>query len=653
MRKKEITIVSIILLIAGSYSLLFFQQRIAEQNIRDSLFLSHRNNQIEITKGVSEHFSSDLRLIASILQGLSDSNYLQQGELYGDRVGNLIEERFNQINNISKVDGLFIADKNNIITYNKVAEGQRSFVNIDISLREYVNETRGTLNPVFSNGFKGIDGIYKIALTYPIINKDTEEYLGMVGVEIPSVDFISRYGNVYNIDSQFLVSYDKNSYYISTPRTNFLGKSLFSDEVQRFFNFNDIQNKYYQNVFDGRQSGGYAIYDFGTGERLNTGYPVSVDNKSIYFVFIITPTASVYSDIDETLSAERSKFFLLIAGITAAIVILVLFLVKLNSILNERIKRRTKDLEELNKRLKIANEQLNIHDSMQKEFINIAAHELRTPTQVISGNLDLIKMTYVPSLFQASSSGQNSNNIDKDFEKLFKDKDRLNDFAFGLVSTYRNAQRLEKLVNNILDISRIESNRLELHKESFNLNEKIKNVIKDVHTKADLSSHHASPSFTPVDIVFESQEDPITVFADKIRIFEVLSNLINNAIRFSNGKPITISAKVIPKNKIGSIKSNLNSKLVDIKNRMENKDDEKLVVVVSIRDRGKGIDSDILPRLFTKFATKSDRGTGLGLYIAKSIIEAHGGNIWAQNNYDGNNGATFSFSLPIGHGFNN
>ncbi|CAN5849160.1 hypothetical protein BH23THE1_BH23THE1_15360 [soil metagenome] len=651
-RKKEIIIVSIILLIAGSYSLLFFQQSIAEQNIRDSLFLSHRNNQIEITKGVSEHISSDLRLISSILQGLSDSSYLQQGELYGDKVASLIEERFNQINNISKVDGLFIADKNNIITYNKVAEGQRSFVNIDISLREYVNETRSTLNPVFSNGFKGIDGTYKIALTYPIINKDTKEYLGMVGVEIPSVDFISRYGNVYNIDSQFLVAYDKNSNYISTPRTDFLGKRLFSDEVQRFFNFNDIQNKYYQNVFDGRQSGGYAIYDFGTGERLNTGYPVSVDNKSIYFVFIITPTASVYSDINETLSAERSKFFLLIAGITAAIVILVLFLVKLNSILNERIKRRTKDLEESNKRLKMANEQLNIHDNMQKEFINIAAHELRTPTQAISGNLELMKMAYIPSLFQASSTGQNSNNIDKDFEILFKDKNRLNDFAFGLISTYRNAQRLEKLVNNILDISRIESNRLELHKESFNLNEKIQNVIKDIHTKTNLSSHHANSS-TPVDIVFKPQGDPITVFADKIRIFEVLSNLINNAIKFSNGKPITISAKVIPKNEIGSIKSNLNSKLVDIENRRENKDKMMMVVIVSIRDMGKGIDSDILPRLFTKFATKSERGTGLGLYIAKSIIEAHGGNIWAQNNYDGDNGATFSFSLPIGHGFNN
>ena len=101
---------------------------------------------------------------------------MQQGELYGDRVGNLMEERFNQINNISKIDGLFIADKNNIITHNKVSEGQRSFVNIDISLRDYVNETKSNLKPVFSNGFKGIDGTYKIALTSPIINRDNKEY---------------------------------------------------------------------------------------------------------------------------------------------------------------------------------------------------------------------------------------------------------------------------------------------------------------------------------------------------------------------------------------------------------------------------------------------------------------------------------------------
>ncbi len=152
-RKKQTIIISMIFIIAASYSLLFYQQYIAEQNIRNSIFQEYKNNQIKITEALSEHISSDLRLISSILQGLSDSSYLQQGELYGDKVEKLVSERFDQINNISKIDGLFIADKNNVITHNKVSAGQRSFVNIDISLRDYVNETRSTLSPVFSNGF--------------------------------------------------------------------------------------------------------------------------------------------------------------------------------------------------------------------------------------------------------------------------------------------------------------------------------------------------------------------------------------------------------------------------------------------------------------------------------------------------------------------
>ena len=431
-----------ILIIAVSYFLLFHQQYIAEQNIRDRIFLDYKNNQIEITKALSEHISSDLRLISSIIQGLSESSYLQRGELYGDRVVNLIEKRFNQINNITKIDGLFIADKDNIITYNKVSEGQRSFVNIDISLREYVDETRSTLNPVFSNGFKGIDGTYKIALTFPIINMDNKEYIGMVGVEIPSVDFFARYGNVYNVNSTFLVTYDRNLNYISTPRSNFLGQNLFGDQVQRFFHFNEIQNGYYQRVFDGRLLGGYAIYDFGTGERLNTGYPVSIGEEPKYFVFIITPTISVYQDINETLSNERTKFFILIASITAAILILILFLVKLNSLLNKQVETRTMELEKTNQNLKIANEQLNIHDKMQKEFINIAAHELRTPIQLILGAIE----------------------ASKDTSKNDKQKELSNIIV-------RNAERLKQLAEDILDVTRIESNSLDLKKEVFDLND--------------------------------------------------------------------------------------------------------------------------------------------------------------------------------------
>jgi signal transduction histidine kinase len=589
-RRKEMVIASIIIIIAVSYFLLFFQQNIAEQNIRDSLFLAHRNNQVEITKGISEHVSSDLRLVTSILQGLSDSSYLQQGELYGDRVGNLMGARFDQINKISKIDGLFIADRNNIITYNKVPVGQRSFVNIDISFRDYVRETKSTLSPVFSNGFRGIDGTYKIALTFPIINRDSKEYIGMVGVEIPSVDFFARYGNVYNIDSTFLVAYDRNSNYISTPRTNFLGESLFSNEVQRFFNFNGIQNKYYRNVFDGQLLGGYAIYDFGAGERLNTGYPVSVDGKPKYFVFVITPTTSVYSDINKTLSAERSKFFLLIAGITTAILILILFLVKLNSILNEQVKRRTKDLEESNKRLKTANEKLNIHDKMQKEFINITAHELRTPIQPI-----LVLTEYI-------------RNKTKDKEQI-----ELLDVII------KNTKRLKNLAEEILDVTRIERGVMSLNKERFCLDELVVDTVKELQSILDNNNK----------IKFEydiHNNDPVLIYADKSRIRQVLSNLISNSIKF------------VPNEGIISLKVEMR-KSDDGNNSKEN-------VVVSIKDTGIGIDEAIIPKLFTKFASKSFQGTGLGLYISKSIVESHGGKIWAENNEDGK-GATFSFSLPI------
>ena len=198
-------------------------------------------------------------------------------------------------------------------------------------------------------------------------------------------------------------------------------------------------------------------------------------------------------------------------------------------------------------------------------------------------------------------------------------------------------------MNDVLDTSRIESNRLDLHKEFFNLNEKIQNVIKDVHTKTNISSLHANSS-TPIDIVFDSQEDPITVFADKIRIFEVLSNLINNAIKFSNGESITISAIKFQNN--GNKMNHINHEDPEYGERDSRKEKDDELVIVSIKDKGKGIDEEILPRLFNKFVTKSEQGTGLGLFIAKNIIEAHGGRIWAQNNKN-EKGATFSFSLPL------
>jgi two-component system, OmpR family, sensor histidine kinase VicK len=237
-------------------------------------------------------------------------------------------------------------------------------------------------------------------------------------------------------------------------------------------------------------------------------------------------------------------------------------------------------------------EQLKIHDKMQKEFINIAAHELRTPIQPILGLTQVI----------LSRIG----NKEEDDELL------------NVIS--RNAKRLQRLTEDILDVTKIESHSLNIKKEWFNLNDMISNIVNDSLTGVDASLKKESNAPT---IKLEYNVQNIFVQADKGRITQVIYNLLSNAIKFTQE---------------GTISINLERK---------NEDDNNDYVLISVKDNGQGIDPSILPKLFTKFATKSEiGGTGLGLFISKSIVEAHGGRMCAQNNPD-SKGATFAFSLPI------
>jgi two-component system, OmpR family, sensor histidine kinase VicK len=232
-------------------------------------------------------------------------------------------------------------------------------------------------------------------------------------------------------------------------------------------------------------------------------------------------------------------------------------------------------------------QQLKSQDKMQKEFIDIAAHELRTPIQPILGLAQVLKD-------QISDSTQ---------------------IRF-LDIILRNAERLQQLQGDMLDVTRIESGSMKIHKESFNLNELIFHLLQDfnTHLKDD----------TRIKLNYRTDGD-VWVIADKNRIIQVISNLLANAIKFTKAGKILVQ-----------LRKRKGKKIADSNNQ----------VIVSIKDEGSGIDPSIMPRLFTKFATKSDKGTGLGLYISKSIVEAHGGKIWAENNRDGK-GATFTFTLPI------
>jgi two-component system sensor histidine kinase VicK len=227
-------------------------------------------------------------------------------------------------------------------------------------------------------------------------------------------------------------------------------------------------------------------------------------------------------------------------------------------------------------------EQLKNHDKMQREFINIAAHELRTPIQPIL------------SLSQTLQSNISNNTKQQELLDVI----------------VRNAKRLRLLTENILDASKIESHSLNLNKVLVNLNEIIINTIADCRRQIKDANTQK--------LVFEPTED-VLIYADRERLLQVFANLLNNAIKFTKDGIITITAE---------------------------KDSHDTNALVTIKDTGIGIDPGILPRLFTKFAAKSQTGTGLGLFITKSIVEAHGGKIWAENNPDGK-GARFLFTLPI------
>ncbi|MGN6346927.1 MAG: ATP-binding protein [Candidatus Nitrosocosmicus sp.] len=248
-------------------------------------------------------------------------------------------------------------------------------------------------------------------------------------------------------------------------------------------------------------------------------------------------------------------------------------------------------------------------EELQKDFVHIAAHELRNPIQPILGLSSLLMKTKPTD--------------EKEYQNIIK-----------IIN--RNAKKLIQLTNDILDVTKIETNNLNLDKQMFNINYLLSDIIEDYKNRLDndqikLEYDHVLSKGIKVNNDSEMKEDllkkertkAIYTFADKIRITQVVSNLLNNAIKFTSAEESIV--KII----------------------VEKKYDEE-EVYIHIKDTGGGIDPSIFPNLFSKFTTKSKGGTGLGLYISKNIVEAHGGKIWAKNNEDEKRGATFSFSLPLG-----
>jgi len=287
---------------------------------------------------------------------------------------------------------------------------------------------------------------------------------------------------------------------------------------------------------------------------------------------------------------------------------------------------------QLYKQLKDAYQKVENTNAMQQEFINVAAHELRTPIQSILGYTELLL------------------------------EDETNDRKkYSLFAILHNSERLQKLASDILDIARIESNTFPLNKKPLKLNSTISNIVKDYVKRqkqrkardiTELASNinggnndnkNKDTKTMQTKLVFQpkvKEGEDIVVEADEERLTQVVDNILDNAFKFTDSYG---SVRVILEKQEAQAQEQLGEYAQEGE---QGQGQEQQHAIITIKDKGMGIDPEILPRLFTKFATKSYKGTGLGLYISKNIVEAHGGKLYAINNHDGK-GATFTITLPL------
>ena len=391
---------------------------------------------------------------------------------------------------------------------------------------------------------------------------------------------------------------DRDGVIVYAREPSLIGKNYLSAEFQSLVS-EDIKNSYNAIINSSLRDRNGGVNDIelpNTDSIVTMAYqPVRIGTEHLWTLFVSVPH-SLATEVGGLID-QLSTFSTIVVITTACIAVFVSFIVlSWNRRLDNAIRSRTGQLKEINnslgetnRRLAVANRQLKIHDKMQKEFINVAAHELRTPIMPILGEAQYIERQFMASKPLVAVDNEQVQSI------------------------MRNARRLVRLASDILDVTRIESKSLRLNKEPFDLDLVIHSVLEDTKTALRADEERSNQ----VQLQYDSIGS-ILVYADKGRIYQVIYNLLANSVKFTQEGYIRVAVE-------------------------KNSHD----IVVSVTDTGKGIDSDITTRLFTKFSTKSETGTGLGLFICKSIIEAHGGKIWAKNNIDGK-GSTFSFTIAYG-----
>jgi signal transduction histidine kinase len=543
------------------------------------------NNEIQV-HDLSQILANKFESVNNLLQTLADSPAIHNNEY--NRAYTIINTRQHTTNQIT--DFYMWLDKNGKINWisNMNNSLYQKYKGTDLSYRSYFFEPKVTHAPFYSSLIESNDKIPRLYISYPVLNFSSNSSSSIfTGVVVASMRATTM-GDI--LQNQLLPQFnssvgllDRNGIVLYSSASSLIGKYIFAKDTQSILSsLLSLKAKKSLNALLNRSlEGGVGSADISSNNVTSTiSYePVNIANKYFMTLYVISPH-KLASDVGVLINQQKYFSTILIFVIASVALGTSLLVFTWNKRLKIVVDKKTAELKE-------ANDQLKIHDKMQNEFINIASHEIKTPTQSILSYSELLQ----------------------------RHPEKNKQITEAIV---RNAKRLQRLTNDILDVTKIESQSLKLTKEKFNLTDVIFSIVEDFNNTIRAEGRN-------IKIFYESKE-PIILESDKGRMSQVISNILSNAIKFSN----KYDGKIF-----------IFTEIQDFQNVTFTKQ-----VLVTIKDEGIGIDNTIIPRLFSKFVTKSENGLGLGLYISKNIIEAHGGKIWAENNINGK-GATFNFTIPF------
>ena len=600
--RNNVIILLIIAIIGIGLSILSYQYssftaneiaNISSQDVRS-------NAKIEVYQ-LSRILVRSMESISNNLQGLSNSISLLDVEK--DNVQKLFNS--SQASTGDLTNGYYMFDMNGeVISGTSNKSITTNYNGIKVNSSDILLSPKARNSTYYSSIIDVNNQFPQLFISYPVIkdnvtfrNTTTQSNMSnFEGLVYTTID-LSKLGEFLQkeLSPEFASNVgliDKNGVILYSKNRDVVGKNYLAPEFQDLIppEIKDV----YNNVLATSLTGGSGLRDISFNDNMTTiAYqPITLDGEFLWSLYISTPH-SLASNVGYLINQQKN-FSTIVIIVVGSMAFGIAFLIlswnkRLEGAVESRtvqLKKTNESLIESNSLLGSANKQLEIHDNMQKEFINVAAHELRTPIMPILGEAELIE-----------------NDIsDNEFASVSKEQ---------ITSIIRNAKRLDRLAADILDVTNIEGKSLKLNKSTFDIDEILSELVTEYSRQ--IENDHAKNKI--LSIFYEPIH--VRIFADKYRITQVISNIINNAIKFTEQGTITIEGIV-------------NSKELTVK----------------ITDTGKGIDNEIINRLFDKFVSRSEQGTGLGLFISKNIIESHGGKIIGFNNENGV-GATFVFTLPL------